>query len=39
MVQLDHKRNENAVASVENGKLNFLVINKSVTAEIEKVEI
>jgi len=34
---LNHKRNENAVAGI--GRLNFLVINKSVTAKVKKVEI
>jgi len=34
---LDHKRSENAVAGV--GRLNFPRANKSVTAEVRKVEI
>jgi len=34
---VDHKRNENAVAAV--GRLNFPGSNKSVAAEVRKVEI
>ena len=33
---VDHKRNENAVAGVE--RLNIPMANKSVTAEVKKVE-
>jgi len=33
----DHKINKNAVSDV--GRLNFPLINKSVTAEVKKVEI
>jgi len=33
----DHKINKNAVSGV--GRLNFLAVNKSVTAEVKKVEI
>jgi len=34
---VDHKRKQNAVAGGE--KLNIPVVNKSVTAEVKKVEI